>query len=150
MKTSMPFLKNGPEKDTLIRTIDNAAGHAHISSERFFIALTYWLEDVANEVCVGNAVPLPGLGKIAPWLEERKRRLARYNRGFPYCVPVFTPSQAFRAQVKSTAPCNRDGKRSLQASRRNHGNPNSHKRVHSTAAKYREAITRQLAEGAAE
>ena len=147
MKTKIPFLLDGEEKDALIRTLDHAAGHANITTEQFFIALTHWLEDVANEVCVGNVVPIPALGKIAPWLEERKGRCARYNRGRPYMVPVFEPSKAFRAQVKTTAPCNRVGKRSLQNYRRNHCNPNSHLRVHSTAQQYRDSITRQL-EGA--
>jgi len=147
MKTRISFLHNGPEKDALIRTIDDAAGAANITSERFFIALTHWLENVADEVCHGNVVPFPALGKIAPWLEERKGRVARYNHGHPYMVPVFVPSPAFRAQVKTTAPFSRKGKRSLKTYRCNRSNPNTYSRVHSTAQQYRDSITRQL-EGA--
>ncbi len=148
MKTRIPFLKNGEEKDALIRTVDYAADRAHLTSERFFLALTYWLEDVANEVCVGNVVPIPGLGKFAPWLEERKGRIARYNYGRPYSVPVFEPSPAFRAQVKTTAPFSRKGKRSIQDARRNNSrHPDTHRRVHATAQFFRDSITRQL-EGA--
>ncbi len=58
-KTRIPFLRDGEEKDALIRTVDAAAGAANITGERFFIALTHWLEAVANEVCVGNVVPIP-------------------------------------------------------------------------------------------
>jgi hypothetical protein len=103
---------------------------------------------VADEVAVGNVVPIPGLGKFAPWLEERKGRIARYNYGRPYSFPVFEPSPAFRAQVKTTAPYSRKGKRSIQDTRRNNSrHPDSLRRVHQTAQAYRDAITRQL-EGA--
>jgi nucleoid DNA-binding protein len=148
MKTSIPFLRRGEEREALIRTVDQAAGAANITSERFFIALTYWLEKVADEVAVGNVVPIPGLGKLAPWLEERKGRIARYNHGRPYSVPVFEPSPAFRAQVKATAPFSRKGKRSIQDTRRNNSrHPDTHRRVHATTQFFRDSITRQL-EGA--
>ncbi len=147
MKTSIPFLRRGEERDALIRTIDSAAGHAHLSSERFLIALTHWIEAVANEVCVGHTVPIPGLGKIAPVLEERKARLARYNQGFPYSVPQLVFSPGFRAQVKLTAPCSTKGKKSLNVYRGHRASPNGKTLVHTTAQKIRDDISRQL-EGA--
>jgi hypothetical protein len=150
MKTKIPFLKEGEEKDALVRTVDAAAAGANITSERFFIALTHWVEAVANEVSFGNVVPIPCIGKIAAVLEERQARLKRYNQGFPYSVPVFEPSDAFRAQVKTTAPTSRKGKRSLRIYRNHNHSPCTGKRPHATAAKYREAITRQLEDAGAE
>ena len=144
MKVSIPFLSRGKERETFLRTVDNAAGHANISSERFLIALTYWYEEVANEVCVGNPVPLLGFGKIAPVLEERKAKCNRYNQGFPYSIPQFVASPGFRAQVKLMAPCSTRGKKSLNCYRRNRPGPNGKTLVHTTGAKIREDITRQL------
>ena len=144
MKARIPFLRRGEEHDTLIRTIDNAAGRANLSSERFLKALTYWFEEVANEVCVGKPVPIPSIGKIAPVLEERKVRLARYNQGFPYSVPQLVFSPGFRAQVKLMAPISTKGKESLDRYRGNRSSPNGKTLVHTTTAKIREAIDRQM------
>lgn len=144
MKISIPFLRRGEERDTLIRTIDDAAGSARISSEKALVFLTHWIENVADEVCVGKPVPIPGLGKIAPWLEERPVRTKRYNQGFPYSVPVFVPSPGFRRQVKLMAPCSTKGKKSLNMYRRNNSGPNGKTLVHTTTAKIREAVARQL------
>jgi hypothetical protein len=144
MKTSIPHLRRGEERETFIRTVDNAAGHAHISSERFLKALTYWFEEVANEVCVGKPVPIPSMGKIVPWLEERPIRMARYNKGHAYCIPQFVFSPGFRAQVKLMAPISRKGKKSLSRYRRDRPSPNGRTRVHTTTAQIRAAIDRQL------
>jgi len=144
MKTSIPFMRKGEERDTFIRTVENAAGHAHLTSERFLVALTYWFEEVANEVCVGKPVPIPSIGKIVPWLEERKGRAARYNQGMPYCIPQFAFSPGFRAQVKLMAPISRKGKKSLILYRKSRPSPNGRTLVHTTTAKIREAIDRQL------
>lgn len=144
MKTSIPFLPRGEKRETFIRTVDNAAGHANISSERFLIALTYWFEEVANEVCVGNPVPLLGFGELVPWLEERPIKCKRYNQGFPYSIPKFAASPGFRAQVKLMAPCSTKGKRSLKNYRCNRSGPNGKTLVHTTGAKIREDIARQL------
>jgi hypothetical protein len=144
MKTSIPFLPRGEKRETFIRTVDNAAGHANISSERFLIALTYWFEEVANEVCVGNPVPLLGFGELAPWLEERSAQCNRYNQGFPYSIPKFVASPGFRHQVKLMAPCSTKGKQSLKKYRRSRPGPNHAALVHTTGAKIREDITRQL------
>ncbi len=145
MKISIPFLPRGEERETFLRTVDNAAGHAHISSERALIFLTHWFEEVANEVCVGKSVPLLGFGKLAPVLEERSAKCNRYNQGFPYSIPMFVSSPGFRAQVKLMAPCSTKGKKSLNNYRSNRPSPNGKTLVHTTGAKIREDIARQLA-----
>ncbi len=145
MKVSIPFLRRGEERETFVRTVDDAAGAARISSEQGLAFLTYWIENVANEVCVGKPVSIPGLGKFGPWLEQRATKCNRYNGGHPYSVPVFVPSKGFRRQVKLMAPCNTKGKKSLQACRRQDSNPNGKTLVHTTTKKIREAIARQLA-----
>jgi len=144
MKVSLPYLKRGEERETLVRTIDDAAGSACISSEQGLKFLTYWIENVADEVCVGKPVLIPGLGKIGPWLEQRAEKCNRYNDGFPYSIPVFVPSRGFRHQVKIMAPCNTKGKRSLQTARRNKSNPNGKSLVRTTTRQIREAAARQL------
>ena len=147
MKVSIPFLRRGEERDTFNSTVDDAAGAARISAEQGLVFLTHWIESVANAVCVGKPVPVPGLGKIGPWLEQRASKCNRYNQGHPYSVPVFVPSKGFRRQVKLMAPCNTKGKKSLQACRRQDSNPNGKTLVHTTTKKIREAIARQLAVG---
>lgn len=144
MKFSIPFWKRGEERDTLVRTIDDAADSARISSEQGLVFLTYWLENVADEVCVGKPVSIPGLGKIAPWLEQRAMKCNRYNSGHPYSVPVFVPSKGFRRQVKLMAPCSTKGKKSIQVYRRNNAGPIGKTLVRTTTKKIREAIARQL------
>lgn len=144
MKVSIPFMPRGEKRETFIRSLDNAAGHAHISSERALIFLTYLFEEWANEICVGNPIALLGFGEIVPWLEERPAKCNRYNQGFPYSIPKFAASPGFRAQVKLMAPCSTKGKKSLKYYRRNRPSPNGKTLVHTTGAKIRENIARQL------
>ncbi len=147
MKVSIPFLRRGEERDTFNSTVDDAAGAARISAEQGLVFLTHWIESVANAVCVGKPVPVPGLGKIGPWLEQRASKCNRYNQGHPYSVPVFVPSKGFRRQVKLMAPCNTKGKKSIQMYRRNNAGPTGKTLVHTTTQKIREAIARQMAVG---
>jgi nucleoid DNA-binding protein len=148
MKTRIRCLHDGEEKDALVKCLENAGRMTRLSTEQALAVITYFFEEVADQICLGRAVPFPGFGMWAPVLEERPIKVKRHNMGFAYCTPGWSPSRGFREQVKTCAPTRRHGKEVL----RNHVRNNTRtgytgKRVHSTMQELRDSITRQLEGG---
>lgn len=147
MKFKIPNLNHGPEHDALADCIDFAAERTNLSDERVFAVLARFFERVADNICAGRVVPFPSFGKWGPWLEERKVKLARYNHGHPYCLPVFVAARPLREQVKTTAPATSEPKKALQSLQRNVSrNRPTHARFHSDVQRYLDSISEQLSQ----
>ncbi|MGK0218903.1 MAG: hypothetical protein ACI9HE_002399 [Planctomycetota bacterium] len=55
MKTCLPDLNNGTEKDALIVCIEVAAGSTNMSTERALAVLTFLFEEVQRNTSTSNA-----------------------------------------------------------------------------------------------
>lgn len=114
----VPFLAKAEQSLPLQRAIDLAATKVGLSQYSMAIAMTFLLEQIADEVARGHVVRIPGFGMFAPSLDERPQYLAR--RGGPRCVPRFSPSKGWQQEVMLRAPPSRMGKAALKVHRSNH------------------------------
>lgn len=115
---SIPFLAKSEQGLPLQRAVDLAATKLGLSEYSMAIAMTYFFEQIADEVARGHVVRIPGFGIFAPSLDERPQYLAR--RGGPRCVPRFSPSKGWQQEVMLRAPASRSGKAALKVHRSNH------------------------------
>lgn len=114
----VPFLAKSEQGLPLQRALDLAASKVGLSPYSMAIAMSHFLEQLADEVARGRVVRVPGFGTFAPCLDERRQYLAR--RGGPRCVPKFSASKGFRIEVMLRAPLSREGKVALKAHSSNH------------------------------
>lgn len=114
----VPFLAKAEQSLPLQRALDLAATKVGLSQYSMAIAMSYFFEQLADEVARGRVVRVPGFGVFAPVLDERPQYMVR--RGGPRCVPRFSAAKGFRQEVMLTAPPSRAGKTALKAHSSNH------------------------------
>lgn len=114
----IPFLSKSEQGRPLQAALDYTASHTGLSTFTVALAMSHFLESIADEVARGRTVRIPGFGIFAPVLDERRQYLAR--RGGPKCLPKFSAAKGFRSQVMWSAPPTRSGKDALRAHRSNH------------------------------
>jgi hypothetical protein len=149
MKVHIPRLLSKEERAALADCIERGAADAKISDDRGAVFLAGFLERMADLVSMGKVVPLYNVVKVGASLEERLSRLARYNRGFPYCVPRFVAGRALRRQVKATAPISKVAKATLDNFARNstrHPQGGAQDRVFDDMRRIKESIRAQMQE----
>lgn len=143
----LPFFAKSTDAQPLVRVIEAVAARHGCSTYEVALMMTTFFESVADEVCHGRVVTLPGFGKFGAALIERKSDLARDPT--PRCKPAFSPSNGFIQQVRTCAPATPAAKRKLDRHRRrNHPSSRpgrSASRVFASAAAARASITAQLA-----
>jgi len=143
----LPYFAKSSDAQPLMRVIQSVAARHGCSTYEVGIMMTSFFEFLADEVCQGKAVTVPGFGKFAAVLIERKCDLARDST--PRCKPDFSPSVGFIQQVRACAPPTATSKRKLDRHRRrNHPSSRPGKtasRVFASSAAAREAIEAQLA-----
>lgn len=143
----LPFFAKSADAQPLMQIIQSTAARHGCSHAEVGIMMTSFFEFLADEVSQGKAVTLPGFGKFAASLIERKCDLARDPT--PRCKPEFSPAVGFIQQVRTCAPPTKSGKRKLDRHRRrNHPSSRPGKsaaRVFASSAAAREAIEAQLA-----
>jgi nucleoid DNA-binding protein len=143
----LPFFAKSSDAQPLMHVIQFVATRHGCSTYEVGLMMTSFFESLADEVSQGKAVTLPGFGKFAAVLIERKCDLARDPT--PRCKPDFSPSVGFIQQVRTCAPPTPAGKRKLDRHRRrNHPSSRAGKsasRVFASSAAAREAIEAQLA-----
>lgn len=147
MKFRIPFLSDRAQAQPLKDVIDFAADRTSTDTRRVVLVLSYLLEGVADQLCSGKTVRIPGFGVFAPYLDDRSQYRAR--RPGPVCIPKFSPARGFRAQVMTSAPASHAGKRDLENYRRSHSVSEQHysaTRVFKTMQRIRDDIARQLGE----
>jgi len=145
LKYQIPFLSDRAQAQPLKDILDFAANETGLDTHRVSLVLSYLLEGIADQLCLGKTVRLPGFGMFAPYLDDRPQYRSR--RVGPVCAPKFSPARGFRAQVMTSAPANEAGKRELESHRRNHAvshNSYTTKRVFLSAKHFRDDIARQL------
>jgi len=139
--------KGGKSKryEPLIRCVKNAASRMGVNE--FFATnfMTYFLEQVVDEVVDGQAVYIPGFGVFVPGINHRSK-FKKFAKEVRFCVPKFAASSGFRVQVKEECDIQKcreeDYKRYVGSS-----SPSiKHKqgrRVAKSMSRLREAVTEQ-------
>ena len=147
MKFRIPYLSNSEQAQPLKDVIDFTAESTGLDTRKVAVVLSYLLEGIATQVGVGRTVRLPGFGLFAADLDERRQYLK--HRAGPVCHPKFSAAKGFRAQVMTSAPMSRIGKKDLSNHRRTHStSPYRYttRRVWKSMEDFRNDIARQLGE----
>ncbi len=143
---SIPFLSEAADGVPLQRCLDQAAERSGVDVYTMALAMSYFIEAIADEVTHGRSVRVPGFGLFAPVpIPDLHLRMSRDTS--PRCKPVFLPSRGFRAQVASgAAPSDIEAKRAKQF-RKNHAGcrAGDSVRVFTAQQAFREQVEAQLA-----
>jgi nucleoid DNA-binding protein len=109
------------------------------------IAMSWFLEAVADELTKGRCVRIPGFGLFGPApIPERHRRMSRDLT--PRCKPVFSPSRGLRDQVAMGLGPVPQIVAKLTRHQNNHacGSKGHGRRVFTAMAAFRQQISSQL------
>jgi len=128
--------------DPLHRVISRAAGRSGIDSARVAWVATFLFDEIAQEVCAGSIVYVPGFGAFGVRMPIGGR-----TRGVP--IPAMEPLAHFRAQLRSqydpdsTAGTAAEMWRVRRVAQKNAGAPQMlHRSTTSAMARMRESIRR--------
>lgn len=141
----IPYLSNSEHGAPLQRCVDRAAEESGLDAYGVLVAMSYFLEAVADEVSMGRSVSIPGFGLFAPVpMPERHRRMSRDPS--PRSKPVFSPSRGFRQQVRFGAPPNEVEAKRLRQHAKNHADEsqNPSARVFTAMEAVRDQVAAQL------
>lgn len=144
----IPFLSRSTDGAALQRCIDTAADRSGLDVGSVAIAMSWFLETVADELTKGRCVRIPGFGLFAPApVPERHRRMSRNLK--PRCKPVFTPSRGLRAQVAMGLGPTGENSRAIARYRKNHADTTgaSGRRVFTAMETFRQRVGEQLGRG---
>lgn len=148
----MKIALGGPDKQAvkpLARVIDRTADATGLDDVTVLRVASYLWQFLADEVTKGEVVTIPSFGAFGAWWDERWR--TRPPGKLPVVKPVFSPCQAFTAQVNLGAPRKRVAKKRLKSHRGNHSfcpeTRYTHKRVWSTMEEIRKQIDAQMGGG---
>lgn len=144
----VPFCSRGDKLRALQDVLDATARDTGYSSYEVARLMSFFIENVADEVTRGHVIRLPGFGLFGPWLDQRKWVLARWHPIHPVCRPVFVASRGFRQQVRYGSLPDPAAKQAIERARRNHSigsRPDKqHSRVFTAQAAFRAQIERQM------
>ena len=105
MAIKIPFLNKpkdgGPTRDCVYRAV------RELGVDDFLVAkvMTYFLEELTNQVAKGRLVRIPGFGVFGARLSKPKTRHSnRQEKTPPTAYPSFSPSKAFRNMVALCCP----------------------------------------------
>lgn len=114
----IPFNSKSEKAQPLQSVIKSTAQETGLDQHTVAIAMSWFLEGIADEVSMGRVVRIPGFGVWAPWLVRHPAALARDPS--PRCTVKFSPSRCFAQQVRWSAPASAAGTRALTRHRRSH------------------------------
>lgn len=133
------------KNEPLRRMIELAADRSGIDQYKVAEVMTWWLEQLADEVSKGRAVQIPGFGAFFPVPDKKPVR----RDGVRRCRVRFHAAVGFQQQVKLGAPPQDGIARRYLTYRKNHSagdNVSGHNsRVFTALAAFRASIAQQLA-----
>lgn len=96
----MPFCSESEKHLPLRKCLKRAADHSGITEYQAAMVVSFFWEELMEQVAVGQPVNLPGFGMFAPraWQPRHDPEAAAY------CFPAFSASRVFRQHVKRCCP----------------------------------------------
>lgn len=142
MLVKLPMFPKAADAKPLERCIEYASSKTGVDHYTAVLFMTHFLEQLADETTKGNAVSIPGFGLFAPVFVQRGNRPGGV-RVTDRVIPRFSPSQAYRNQVKVGCPPDRaQTLRYHQHRDAQYGEPRA--RVFTAMENVRESISKQL------
>jgi nucleoid DNA-binding protein len=140
MLVKIPMFPKAEDAKPLERCIEYASAKTGVDHYTAVLFLTHLLDQLADETTKGNVVSIPGFGLFAPVFMQRGKRP---GAGADHVRPRFSPSQAYRNQVRvGCAPERAQTLRFRQHHDAQYGQPRA--RVFTAMENIRESISKQL------
>lgn len=96
----LPWNVRGKKNESLARCVEYAAAHSGVDEFAFAKAMSYFLEQIADENTKGRPVMIPGFGIFIPVPDRHNAREGQA----PRCRVKFHPSVGYAQQVRHGAP----------------------------------------------
>lgn len=95
--TKIPFRTRSHKYETLQACIERVSRETRFNQFQVAVLISYFLEELCEQVARNRAVNIPGFGMFAPVTWKPRTR----GGGKPYCVPKFAASRGFRNAVRT-------------------------------------------------
>ena len=92
MKPKLPHARLG-RNSALAEVIEESSANAAMTFSQMAVAMSFFIEALADKVASGKVVSIPGFGQFAPWATESWQ-------GEHYVAPRFQSALGFRNLVK--------------------------------------------------
>ena len=113
MMVRVPFSGKSEAGQPLLRCVRRAALETGLTDFQVAMVVSFFFEELANEVGAGRVVRVPGIGAFGALLWR-----PRHGPDAPaYAYPAFSGSDAFRQQVKWECPADGAADRTLRRHR---------------------------------
>ncbi len=141
----IPYYSESEKAAPLLRCLQRSAQRMGMYEHSAALLMSFFFEEIANEVSKGRVIRIPGFGAFGAWVIENRAALARDPSR--RCKPKFEPSRCFQQKVRWECPPDGVAKSRLQRYARNHS-PSRRDRqqcdVVSSAEAFRQDIDRQM------
>ncbi len=142
---SIPFLSRSDRGQSLQRCLDRVADRTGMDVALAAMAMSHFLDALADEITRGNCVVIPGFGLFSPQAVPA-RYLKTSKNSMPRCRPHFSAARGFRAQVAFGAPPSAVNAKQHRRHELNHGgwHRKAGARVFTAMQAFRDQIAAQL------